>query len=372
MYYLCPNKKKKMKNVIFTLMVLFSAVIVLTAQCTGLEIVGFSSDDPDRILLRATADIPGNTVFWLTNDEWVSATNSFDDLNEDEIFYTTPNTGLASGSTVLLNGSTATCGTLSGNMLGLGSSNSENIYLLDKVPSVAASSILPLNFCFSIAFGSGMDAGQLPPTNAIDLGNIDNAIYVSGSITNPASWTTSNSALTFPAANCAALPVKMMSYNLKKEGDNMLLSWTTTEEIKNSHFIVEHSLNGEQFTEIGKVEANFGRSENKDYTFIDTNPVSGLNYYRLVQYDLDGTSTKFDILSAEYTGDGQRYLYPTITDAQIFLSGFEDGLIQIFDSTGRKVLEKPYTQETGLDVSNFSKGLYYLTNGNVRFKFVKI
>ena len=359
-----------MKYVFFTILALFSLNFGLLGQCTGLQIVAFASDE-DKFMIRATADIPGNTVFWITDNEWKSATNSFNDLGEEQIQYTTPMNGLPNGSTVLLEQKSATCGSFVGTILGLSQSGTENIYILNSIPATNPNSTMASNICFAIAFGSGTGGGDLPLQNSIEVGNYDNAYFDSLNILDDTQWIGSNSIIPFPAPNCLALPVKMVNYSLTNQDTKMLLSWTTTEETGQSHFMVEHSLDSKNFLEIGRVESNLERSGNKDYVFVDESPKSGINYYRVVQYDLDGTSTKFDILSAEYKGDGQRYLYPTITDAQIFLSGFEDGLIHIFDGTGRKVLEKPYTQGTGLDVSNFSKGLYYLTKGNERFKFVK-
>ena len=83
-------------------------------------------------------------------------------------------------------------------------------------------------------------------------------------------------------------------------------------------------------------------------------------------------SSSFNILSAEYKGKGDRFLYPTATDGQIFLSGVEDGNIDIFDATGRRVVQMLYTRGRGLDVAEFEKGIYYVIIGSERFKFVKI
>lgn len=362
-----------MKQKILVLVAMIAFQININAQCSGLQIVGFSSDDPDQVLLKATADIPGSMVFWLTDNEWVSGTNSFADLNEDEVSYTTPVNGLASGSTILLEGSSATCGSLSGTILGLSFSNTENIYLLDVVPSTTTNMALPINFCFSITFGSGTGGGDLPPTNSVDVGNVDNAVYTSGAITNPASWSGSNSPLSTPlTGTCTSLAVKIKDYRLQNNGHSIVLTWTTTEEKDHSHFMVERSSDGIHFITIGKVEASLGRSGNKDYAYNDETPNEGINYYRLVQYDLDGTKTTFDILSSIYKGHGEKFLYPSIASSQIFLSGCEDGVISVFDASGRKVLHTMYSRGGGVDVTSLKKGIYFTIIGNDRFKFEKL
>ncbi|HPN69177.1 MAG TPA: hypothetical protein PLZ32_06640 [Saprospiraceae bacterium] len=360
-----------MKYVFFTILALFSFNIGLIGQCTGLQIVAFSSDE-DKLMIRATADIPGNTVFWITDNEWVSATNSFNNLGEEEIQYTTPMNGLPNGSTVLLELTTATCGSFTGTMLGLSQTGTENVYILNSVPATNPNSTMASNICFTVSFGEGAGGGDVPMTNFVDVGNVDNAYFDSLDVLNPNQWIGSNSIIPFPEPNCLALPVKIINYSLTNQDAKMLLSWTTTEESEHSHFMVEHSSDGKIFIEIGRVESNLERSGNKDYAYVHESPKTGINYYRVVQFDLDGTSTKFDILLAEHKGDGLRFLFPTVTDAQIFLSGIEDGLINLFDGTGKKVLQKQYIKGSSLDMSGFSKGLYYLNIENERFKFFKI
>ena len=50
-----------MKYVFFTILALFSMNIGLLGQCTGLQIVAFSSDE-DKLMIRATADIPATSA----------------------------------------------------------------------------------------------------------------------------------------------------------------------------------------------------------------------------------------------------------------------------------------------------------------------
>jgi len=168
------------------------------------------------------------------------------------------------------------------------------------------------------------------------------------------------------------LPIHLEKYAIKQITDNIMVEWSTSYESDNSHFTVEHSLNGRNFQTIGRIESQKDRSAEKDYTFVHEFPNRGINYYRLNQFDLDGTKTSFNILSAEFKGKGDRFLYPTATDGQIFLSGMEDGNLDIFDATGRKVVQLPYSKGRGLDVAEFEKGIYYVIIGSERFKFVKI
>ncbi len=91
---------------------------------------------------------------------------------------------------------------------------------------------------------------------------------------------------------CAVpLGVSLTSFNATEIADNrqVLLSWTTDEEIKNDHFEVEHSTNGTTWEVIGKVNGHGNSTSVNDYDFIHVNAAQNKNnYYRLKQVDFDG------------------------------------------------------------------------------------
>jgi hypothetical protein len=89
------------------------------------------------------------------------------------------------------------------------------------------------------------------------------------------------------------LPVKMMSFtavlnnNAKAE-----LKWVTATEENASHFIVEKSTDGRNYSEAGIVFANGTTTDIMNYSFFDnvnTNQ-AGVIYYRLRTIDIDGKS----------------------------------------------------------------------------------
>jgi hypothetical protein len=88
----------------------------------------------------------------------------------------------------------------------------------------------------------------------------------------------------------AALPVKLSSFNAATNNDEeVVLDWTTAQEINNSHFEVEKSNDGKTFTSIGKVTGAGNSNKTNRYNFIDRNdPQTGTVYYRLKQVDFNG------------------------------------------------------------------------------------
>jgi hypothetical protein len=85
-----------------------------------------------------------------------------------------------------------------------------------------------------------------------------------------------------------SLPIQLTAFNVIPKQTEVYISWTTTAEINNDHFNVERSDDGVHFASIHQVNGAGNSSANLDYSFTDTNPIIGTNYYRLKQTDYDG------------------------------------------------------------------------------------
>lgn len=124
------------------------------------------------------------------------------------------------------------------------------------------------------------------------------------------------------------LPVELIAFNAHTELESVLLTWTTITEVNNDKFIIERSVDGYQFTEIGEVNGSGNSNITENYTFRDSNPQSGKNYYRLIQLDFDGSATESNIVSANFTNNQTNYMIfpnPTSGTDQINIigNGFE-------------------------------------------------
>lgn len=87
----------------------------------------------------------------------------------------------------------------------------------------------------------------------------------------------------------AVFPVEYEYFQAFKNDGDVILDWATTQEINSSHFLVERSNNGVDFTSLGGVSAAGMSDEEVKYQFRDDTPPSqGMIYYRLKQVDLDG------------------------------------------------------------------------------------
>ncbi|NRA13084.1 MAG: T9SS type A sorting domain-containing protein, partial [Crocinitomicaceae bacterium] len=81
------------------------------------------------------------------------------------------------------------------------------------------------------------------------------------------------------------------------------IKWETASEMNNSHFVLESSIDGIVFSEIAIIDGNGTTSNNNDYSY-DHRKSNAKNYYRLKQFDFDGSVTVSDVIYLESTNLG--------------------------------------------------------------------
>lgn len=83
--------------------------------------------------------------------------------------------------------------------------------------------------------------------------------------------------------NVNRMPVHLLSFEAKAENDYVMIRWFTAKEIETDTFVVERSLNGTEYEEIGRVKAAGTSNTLQAYALVDKNPVADKPaYYRLV------------------------------------------------------------------------------------------
>jgi hypothetical protein len=112
---------------------------------------------------------------------------------------------------------------------------------------------------------------------------------------------------------CAALlPIELIEFKSKVLNTDIVLNWVTAAEENNSHFEIEQGFDGITFNSIGKVLGNGTSSRQNYYQFVDNDPISGTNYYRLKQIDFDGRFDYSKILSIQINNNKQSELLKII------------------------------------------------------------
>jgi hypothetical protein len=93
------------------------------------------------------------------------------------------------------------------------------------------------------------------------------------------------------------LPVSFLELQASIVNDQAILNWKTTQEINADQFVIEKSLDGGHFENIGFVKASGNTSTVSDYEFSDPTLIQGLVYYRLKEIDINGAEQYSPIMT---------------------------------------------------------------------------
>jgi hypothetical protein len=91
----------------------------------------------------------------------------------------------------------------------------------------------------------------------------------------------------------SALPIELLSFEGKKQVNSNMLYWSTASEHNSSHFIIEKSVDGFKWSDIGQVLSAGNSTQKIEYSLEDKDVSQVINYYRLHQYDIDGVDEVF-------------------------------------------------------------------------------
>ncbi|CAN5311292.1 hypothetical protein BH09BAC2_BH09BAC2_05670 [soil metagenome] len=161
------------------------------------------------------------------------------------------------------------------------------------------------------------------------------------------------------------IPVTIISFNGKNNGDENLLSWNVATEINVSHYEIERSADGRNFATIGKVSAT--RSNN--YNFTDRASVANVVfYYRLRSVDIDGNSKYSGIIKIKNTSKqffAEAAPNPFVTEIRLNIQsdGNRKVSISVTDVAGRKLIQQNINVAGGVNNVEVS-GSQRLSPGN--------
>lgn len=156
------------------------------------------------------------------------------------------------------------------------------------------------------------------------------------------------------------LPVELLHFYAVKEENTSLLSWETASETNNAYFDIQRSSDGENFHSIGKVEGAGNSTQNIAYSFVDENPLSGKNYYRLQQVDFDGGSEFSPVEIVDFGELNTVTIYPNpVRDVLNIETNLKEAKVIIRDVSGKTVLiEGQVSERNTIDVSQLAAGSY--------------
>ncbi|MFT5169165.1 MAG: hypothetical protein ACI8P3_004413, partial [Saprospiraceae bacterium] len=158
------------------------------------------------------------------------------------------------------------------------------------------------------------------------------------------------------------LPVELLSFEVSKEFDEILLAWSTASESDNEGFEIQHSQNAIDWKKVDFVDGKGDTNSTSYYSYIHENPLVGINYYRLKQMDFDGRMDYSNTLSQFINTEEQTistYPNPVVDFLQVDLPKGEF-MATVLNAEGRVVTNTEMTNNASLDFSDFNSGIYFL------------
>ncbi|MFN0035637.1 MAG: T9SS type A sorting domain-containing protein [Saprospiraceae bacterium] len=212
----------------------------------------------------------------------------------------------------------------------------------------------------------------MPETGTIDLSGPSFQGLTSSITFRFYGWESTSAAGTFSINDftfngSVALPIELISFREKVENNFVHLFWATATERNNSHFSIERSTNGRNFSEIGQVKGAGDSFEPREYSYTDERPLQGKNYYRLRQVDFDGKYSYSRVVTATFGKASHITLAPMPASENVRILLAEpaqaDGLWQVFDMSGRLMMAGEMLAEAteqNLNISALPEGAYVL------------
>lgn len=156
-----------------------------------------------------------------------------------------------------------------------------------------------------------------------------------------------------------SFPVELLGFDGYVDEHKIELNWASTNERNNSHFIVQKYLHEQEvYTNIGRV-AGIGYSDTTNYYGItDSEPVVGINTYRLIQVDMDGTAVVTgETLEINYQLAGEKLemvqAYPnpfkSTTNLQVRIPEAGELRVEIYDVMGKRVWTQQEEVHAGMN-----------------------
>jgi len=157
-----------------------------------------------------------------------------------------------------------------------------------------------------------------PTTGAVTFtpqaGFTGNPTPIYYSVNDNAGSPSSPALITIIYANAIPLPVKLTSFTARLSGNNVIVDWSTSQELSSHHFDIEFSTDAIRFTKIGQETAAGTSYTPLSYTYNHADAARNtvpVLYYRLKQVDIDGAFVYTNVVAVSLRETGEQLqVYP--------------------------------------------------------------
>ena len=232
----------------------------------------------------------------------------------------------------------------------------------ETVDGFVADNITVTNGIVSDFSGSGLS--YTFNVTAITSGNV--TVAIAANVTTDLAGNGNMAALQYQINYDGVLPVVLTHFTAKAEGRSAKLQWQTSSETDNNRFEVYRSGEDKRFAKITELAGHASTKSSNNYTYVDKQPLSGNNYYRLVQVDQNGTAAElgeralsFSFIDANIT----TYPNPTASKVTVSFAAGKYNKVMLVGIDGKALLSlnlKADQHELVLDLTSYASGAYFI------------
>lgn len=195
-----------------------------------------------------------------------------------------------------------------------------------------------------------------------------------------------NQLRTITVNRVSALPVELLSFDGTCADNFITLNWKTASEHNSNYFEIQKSRDGENWSTLTTVESAGNSTQELSYTTKDENTTDGNNYYKLLQFDVDGLFKEYGPINVQCSNLTKGYfsVFPNPSSGQFQLVLNDKNLLGeseviVNDTKGSQIFNKIIDVKPGIntfliqELKN-SNGLYYIyiRNSSVTTSVIKI
>ena len=172
----------------------------------------------------------------------------------------------------------------------------------------------------------------------------------------------------------APLPINLLSFSGRNNGNSNLLEWATSSEQNSNYFELQRSTDGINFVKAATITAAGSSSTNRNYNYNDniSSFTARLFYYRLKQVDISGeakysTIVKIKLGNKGFDVEASPNPFADQLRVQVDAIQKENATITLNSLDGRKILKQNTSLNKGSNVvlldklDNLPGGIYLLT-----------
>lgn len=166
-------------------------------------------------------------------------------------------------------------------------------------------------------------------------------------------------AFSFSNGSNTPLALDLVSFNGRQYNNKVVLDWSVAKEDVKHDFVLEKS------SDLKNWEPVYSTKEIKTkYQYIDNSPLSGVNYYRLLQTSIDGKKSYSITLAVKSEVASSNFkLFPNPSNGEnVFVNGLETNekwSLNIVDVTGKTIKSVDKVNNQAIQLNNAPSGLYY-------------